>query len=121
MKHYTFVDYATQIYSGIVALVILLFHNQTVRFWPVQFTAHVLVIILVHQLVRLNARSSNKPLDLLRHFYPVGLYIWFFSETGWLNRMFFSSYLDPAVVRFEGQLFGCQPSILLMQIMPFKV
>jgi membrane-associated phospholipid phosphatase len=46
-------------------------------------------------------------------------YIWFFGETGWLNRMFFSTYLDPIVIRWEQGLFGCQPSILWMEKLPY--
>ena len=45
--------------------------------------------------------------------------LWFFCETGWLNRMFFTSYLDPMVARWEQALFGCQPSVLFMEKLPW--
>jgi membrane-associated phospholipid phosphatase len=60
-------------------------------------------------------------LDFLRHFYPVLLFAWFFAETGWLNRMFFPEYLDPTVIRWEQALFGCQPSLLFMEKLPYLV
>jgi membrane-associated phospholipid phosphatase len=58
-------------------------------------------------------------LDFFRHFYPVVLFAWFFAETGWLNRMFFTEYLDPTVIRWEQALFGCQPSLLFMEKLPY--
>ncbi len=120
MKRYTFVDYATQIYSALVGLLILFFHNGTVPAWRWLLGAHVAILVLVHGLVRAPARLRPvKVRNFLRHFYPVLLYTWFFCETGWLNRMFFTDYLDPTVIRWEQSLFGCQPSVLFMQKLPF--
>jgi membrane-associated phospholipid phosphatase len=121
MKHYTFVDYATQVYSAAVAVLILIFHNQTVRLWQAQFAMHVAGICFVHFLVRLNARGSGKLINILRHFYPVGMYIWFFAETGQVNRMFCKEYLDPIIIHLEGRIFGTQPSIVFMQMLPYKL
>ena len=76
--------------------------------------------MLIHLLIQANARwKSNALLDFLRHFYPVLLYTAFFVETGSLNRMFFKDYLDPLVAQWEQQLFGCQPSVLFMQKLPW--
>jgi membrane-associated phospholipid phosphatase len=57
--------------------------------------------------------------DFLRHFYPVLLYLWFFCETGWVNRMFFTEYMDPLAVGWDQAVFGCQPGIVLIQRMPW--
>jgi membrane-associated phospholipid phosphatase len=120
VKHYTFVDYATQAYMALVGLLILLFHNHTVPHWPWLLGAHAVGLALVHLLIRADARyKSARLLDFLRHFYPVLLYTAFFIETGSLNRMFFSEYLDPLVAQWEQQLFGCQPSVLFMQKLPW--
>ena len=48
MKHYTFVDYATQIYSALVAGLILLFHNSTVLYWQWLAGAHLVQMAVVH-------------------------------------------------------------------------
>ncbi len=120
MKNYTFVDYATQAYIAVVGLLILFFHNHTVTAWPRLLGAHVIALVLVHGLIQTHARI--KPLwliDFLRHFYPVLLYTAFFCETGSLNRVFCSAYLDPMVARWEQGLFGCQPSVLFMQRLPW--
>ena len=120
MKNYTFVDYATQAYMALVGLLILLFHNSTVPDWPRLLGAHVVGLVLVHWLIQAHAKQKPVPLlDFLRHFYPVLLYTAFFVETGSLNRMFFKEYLDPMVVKWEQGLFGCQPSVLFMQKLPW--
>jgi membrane-associated phospholipid phosphatase len=120
VKHYTFVDYATQAYTALVGLLILCFHNHTVPHWPQLLGAHLVTLALVHLLIQAHAR--RRPgwlLDLLRHFYPVLLYTAFFIETGLLNRMFYPDYLDPLVARWEQDLFGCQPSVLFMEKLPW--
>lgn len=120
MKRYTFVDYATQGYLALVAVVVLVFHNDTVPHWPWLVAAHVAGLLLVHGLIRFC--KTERPvalLDFLRHFYPVFLYIWFYAETGWLNRLFFKDYLDALAVRADQALFGCQPSIVFMNNLPY--
>jgi membrane-associated phospholipid phosphatase len=120
MKHYTFVDYATQGYMALVALVVLLFHNETVAHWPWLLAAHIAGLLLVHGLIQsCKTERPLPPLDFLRHFYPVFLYIWFFSETGWLNRLFFRDYLDALAIRADQALLGYQPSILFMNKLPY--
>ena len=120
MRHYTFVDYATQAYGIVVTLLILCFHNVSVEHWPWLVGAHVLGLLAVHALIQWHTHGpAGKAVDLLRHFYPVLLYIWFFSETGWINRMFFKEFMDPVAVRMDQALFGFQPSIVWMEKMPY--
>jgi membrane-associated phospholipid phosphatase len=120
VKNYTFVDYATQAYTALVGLLILFFHNSTVPGWPRLLEAHAACLVLVHLLIQANARGKPAPLlDFLRHFYPVLLYTAFFCETGLVNRMFYREYLDPMVAQWEQSLFGCQPSVLFMQKLPW--
>jgi membrane-associated phospholipid phosphatase len=120
VKNYTFVDYATQAYLALVGLLILFFHNSTVPGWPRLLGAHAACLLLVHWLIQAYARRKPAPLlDFLRHFYPVLLYTALFVETGLLNRMFCQEYLDPMVAQWEQALFGCQPSVLFMQKLPW--
>jgi membrane-associated phospholipid phosphatase len=119
-KNYRFVDYATQGYNALVGLLILCFHNDTIPAWRSWLAGHVLVLVLIHGLIRWHARGqSGKVLDFLRHFYPVLLYSPFFRETGAVNRIFFTEYLDPMVIRWEQALFGCQPGVLFMDKLPY--
>jgi membrane-associated phospholipid phosphatase len=120
LNHYTFVDYATQIYSLLVTGLILLFHNSTVLYRHWLTAAHLVQMGVVHWLIVRNSRKPlNKAVDFFRHFYPVLLFLWFFSETGDLNRMFFTRFLDAAVIRWEQHLFGFQPSARFMEWLPY--
>ena len=126
LKHYTFVDYATQLYAGFVVMLILCFHNGTVHHWEWVVTANLAVMCAVHGLIRWHGVISafgdqglgTRSLGFLRHFYPVLLYVFFFCETGWLNRMFIREYLDPVIIHWEQAWLGCQPSVLFMQMFP---
>ena len=120
MKRYLFVDYATQAYIALVGLLILFFNNSTVPAWPWLLGAHAAGLVLIHALIQVHARGkASRVIEFLRHFYPVLLYTAFFVETGSLNRMFFPDYLDPIAIRWEQALFGCQPSVLFMQKLPW--
>ncbi len=122
MKHYKFVDYATQGYVALVGLLILVFHNERVPGVPVLLMLHGLVLVLVHALIHGHARRArpHPALDLLRHFYPVLLYTGFYRETGMLNEMFVPSYLDWWFVELEQKLFGFQPSLAFMHALPYR-
>jgi membrane-associated phospholipid phosphatase len=119
LKNYKFVDYATQGYLALVGLLILCFHNGTVRRWPDLFGAHVIGIVVIHLLIQWGSRKPTGVVNFLRHFYPVLIYASLFAETGSINRMFFGDYLDPKFAVFEESLFGCQPSVLFMAKMPY--
>jgi len=120
VRNYTFVDYATQLYLTLVGLLILFFHGQSVPRWQLLLLSHLLALGVVHLLIRFHARQpDHKFVAFLRHFYPVLLYAWLFAETGWLNQMFVHGFLDPAVIAWDQALFGCQPSLILMEKFPF--
>jgi len=119
-RHYRFVDFATQGYNALVGVVILLFHNETIPIWLWLVGAHAAAGVLIHTLIEAHARRpAHRVLNFLRHFYPVLLYTGFFRETGSVNRIFFTEYLDPVVIRWEQALFGCQPSVLFMERLPW--
>lgn len=118
-RHYTFVDFATQGYMILVAGLILLFHGTNVVHWPWLLLGHAGTVTLVHLLIQAHARRpSHQVLNFLRHFYPVLLYTAFYRETGELNQMTFTGYLDPFFVVLEERIFGTQPSLAFMQRWP---
>lgn len=122
MKHYTFVDYATQGYVALVAILILLLHGNAVPGWLGLLGVHALCLALVHGLIRASAaRPANRALDFLRHFYPVLLYTGLYAETGHLNQMAFSGYLDPHFYRWDEQLFGFAPCFRFMETLPYRL
>jgi len=119
-RAYTFVDYATQGYLGLTALVILGFHGDKLPGWPRLLAAHVLAIVLIHALIRgWAARPGRGALDFLRHFYPVLLYTGLYCETAALNHLFVAGFLDPWFAGLDARLFGFQPSLTFMAALPF--
>jgi membrane-associated phospholipid phosphatase len=122
VKHYTFIDYVTQGYTALVALILLVARGQAVSYWPLLLAAHVLIMGFVHALIRLHAaHPAWGALDFLRHFYPVLLYTGFYRESGEMNQILVSGLLDPYFIRLEARLFGLQPSLVFMQRLPYPV
>jgi membrane-associated phospholipid phosphatase len=120
LKHYTFVDYATQSYVLLVGLLILLFHNQTVPAWGWLVAGHAAGLAAIHGLIQARVRKPEcRILDFLRHFYPVLTFAPLFCETGHINRMFFTGFLDHIPIRFDQAVFGCQPGAVLMNHLPW--
>jgi membrane-associated phospholipid phosphatase len=120
VRHYTFIDYATQTYIAAVGLLVLVFHGTRVAHWPLLVLIHAVGLGLVHLLIRTRADTQRGAwLEFLRWFYPVILYTGFYRETGDLNRMFISDYLDPTFIRIEGWVFGFQPSLEFMERLPY--
>lgn len=121
LKHYSFVDYATQGYVLFVGLIILVFHGARLSNWPWLLLIQVVILVLVHGLIQLAARRpANRPIGFLREFYPVPLYIWFYRETELLNQMTSVGYLDVYFLRAEKGLFGWQPGLELMLRFPAR-
>lgn len=119
-RHYTFIDYATQLYVALVGLIILSLHDHEVVHWPLLVIAHAAGLGLIHALIQSQgAHSKNRLLDFLRHFYPVLLYTGFYCETGMLNHMLIPGFLDPQFIRIEAAVFGCQPSLAFMEHLPY--
>lgn len=119
MKHYTFIDYATQGYVALVALIILFLHNQTVPVWGWLIAGHLTVLAVVHGLIHwAAARPTNKTLDLFRHFYPVLLYTGLYRESGFLSQMRAEGHLDAVFIHWDQVLFGFQPSLKFMLAFP---
>jgi membrane-associated phospholipid phosphatase len=120
MKNYTFVDYATQGYLLVVALLVLIFHNERAPLGFYLVGAHGAAVLLIHALIRFHA--SHRPgrfVEFLRYFYPILLFTGFYRETGALHHMFFAGFLDPWLIRLEQGLFGIQPSLEFMEFLPY--
>lgn len=120
MKHYTFIDYATQGYLALVAILLIVLHSGATPAWALLAGAHVVGIVLIHVLLQAHAaHPRNRVLDFLRHFYPVLLYAWLYRETGALNHLLGIGFLDPFFIRLEARLFGGQPSLAFMERLPY--
>ena len=119
-RQFVFVDYATQAYLALVALLVLFLHGSQVPYWPVLLAAHAAAIGLIHVLVRLyDGHPRSRVLAFLRYFYPMLMYGPFYWETGKLNHLLVSGFLDPSFIRMDGRLFGAQPGLVFMEKMPY--
>jgi membrane-associated phospholipid phosphatase len=119
MKHYTFIDYATQAYITLVALIILVLHDGTVPHWQWLIMGHLGCMALIHGLIQwAAARPTSRTLDLFRHFYPVLLYTGFYRESGYLSQMLHEGHLDAVFIHWDQWLFGFQPSQKFMLAFP---
>lgn len=122
LTHYRFIDWATQGYLVLVALLILCFHGESLNGWPWLLLAHGIVVVLVHGLIHWHHQGrSGRLVEFLRHFYPVLLFTGFYRETEELNRMFVPTYLDPFFIRMEQAWFGFQPSLEFMAALPYRL
>jgi membrane-associated phospholipid phosphatase len=122
VRRFTFVDYATLGYVGLVGLMVLFVHGNLGPFWPYVVLAHAVVTGLIYALVRYHGEHPrDRVTTFLRSFYPMLLYGAFYWETGKLNHMFFPGFLDPYFIRLEGRLFGLQPSLAFMDRLPYAV
>jgi membrane-associated phospholipid phosphatase len=120
-KPYWFIDHATQGYIAVVGLIILASHNSRVPFWPWLVAAHAASLCLIHGCIQLYARHpQNRLLSFFRHYYPILLYTGFYRETGLLNQMLYTGYLDAHFLRLERGLFGCQPGLDLVEWLPYR-
>jgi len=121
-QHYAFIDYATQGYIAVAGLIILFGHSPRVPIWPMMLLAHAAGPVLVHSIIQFHARHpANQLLDFLRHFYPILFYAGFYHETGLLNQMLYTGYLDPHFLRLEKWLFGWQPGLEFMERCPSRL
>lgn len=119
-RNYMFIDAITQGYIVLTGLVVLVLHGNALPKWSAFVLAHALLFLLLHGLIRLQAAFPRQGvLDLLRHFYPVLLFIFFYGETGALNHMLSSRELDPFFIRLEQRIFGQQPSLMFMEKIHF--
>lgn len=116
---YKLVDWATQLFLGGVALLLVTFRHQAPPQWPWIVAGHLFLMALVHGLVTAVAQGSANPIvRFLREAYPILFYTLFFRETELVNRTLGNPRLDPHFLVLEHEIFGSQPSVDLMNALP---
>ncbi len=119
MRHYRLIDYLTQGYAAFVGAIIVLCHNEHLANWPAFVLTHVAILVAVHLIIRAGSRAPNTVLGLLRGFYPVLLYTFFYVETHSLDSLFVPQPMDGVFIAFDYGLFGCHPSREFMLRLPY--
>jgi membrane-associated phospholipid phosphatase len=119
MRHYRFIDYLTQGYILLVALILVAFQGRNVQGWGWFLVAHAVALVGVHLLIQAGARwPGHRLLGFFRCYYPILCYTGFYRECGYFNQMLVQGYLDAGFLRLELGLFGWQPGIELMERLP---
>ncbi len=108
MRDYRLIDYLTQGYVALTALLMLLFHGEGLPDWHLYFLAHLGGLALVHGIVRWGSGRDGFP-GMLRAFYPMILYTFLFLETQVLDCLFVPYPLDRFFIALEQKLFDTQP------------
>lgn len=120
-RRYRLLDYATLSYLGVVALIILFFHNERLPQWPLMLVAHAAIMMAIHGLIVAHSRwPRNSLLTFVRITYPLLLIGTFYRETGFVNLLMSGTYHDQAFIALEESIFGCQPIIRLMEMLPYR-
>lgn len=103
----------------LVGVLILMLHGAAVPIWPWLLLAHAVAIGCVHALIVFHAKfPDNQLLGFVRSYYPILLYGAFYRETGELNQMVVTGFVDPVFFRLEEKVFGGQPSVKFMEWLP---
>jgi len=109
---YRLVDWVTQGYLLLVALVALASHRGP---WLILVGGHVAALLGVHLLACSHPSSaSSRRWRWLRDIYPLLLLFGLYSETLVINRMLGLPRIDPWLIAADERLFGCQPAEAMM-------
>jgi len=118
-RSYRLVDWMTQGFLAGMVLILTLLHRRAPNGWEWVVAGHLATMAAIHRLIlQVQRGDAHRAWRLLREFYPVLLYTAFFRETELVNRALGWPRLDPLFLRWEDRLFGCQPSVSLMDALP---
>jgi len=113
MRAYRTIDYLTQGYVMLIALLTVLLHGSAVPGWPWVVGAHAAVVLAVHGLILWREHTENRVVEFFRWLYPILLYTGLYWETHLLDGMVLARPLDTYVMAADHWLFGCHPSQVL--------
>ena len=122
MREYRLIDWISQGYAAFVCAMIGVAACLNPGIFPAlapALIAHVAGMLAIHGIVHLATRfPDHKPLAFLRDLYPLIAYIFFYRDTGLLNQALAAPAWDPRLIQWEHQLFGAQPSVRAMELLP---
>ena len=118
LRGYRLVDFLTQGYVALIGALVLVFHGDELRLWPLYVGGHVAVLAVAHALIQWSRRSASGFVRMLRAFYPMILYTFLYTETHHLDGLFYGGYLDGFVIDLDQLIFGSQLSRTLMAGLP---
>lgn len=105
------------IFLGIIALLLIFFHN-TISQWPIYVLLHTGSIIIILELIRLGEiRRKNLVLSIFRTFYPVIVIMFGWKEINSLLPMFSGNYwFTEIAIYLDKSIFGVNPTIWVQHL-----
>lgn len=110
------VDITTFIYLFVTTALMLIFPSELSGL-GLHLLLRLLIIAFVVTLIQY--KGESKLMHFSRDMYPMLLLMFFYPETDFLNNIFFNN-LDPWFAGAEQKLWGCQPSLVFSQLMPWR-
>ncbi|MFQ5824262.1 MAG: phosphatase PAP2 family protein [bacterium] len=104
------VDYATFIYLGLIAVLLIFFHHGVAQ-WPFLVMGHLIVIGFLIFLIKIVEKNSSKILTAIRDWYPLFLYPFLFEEVSIIINVIFPFWLEPWLIKWDYTLLGSHPTI----------
>jgi membrane-associated phospholipid phosphatase len=101
-------------YLSVTAIFILIFHNG-LSLWWLYVIVHLAIISVILFVVPGEIPARKKSVRFLRYWYPLGLFIFLYEESGILNHLVFDRYFSDIFVQIDAWIFGFQPSVTLSQ------
>jgi membrane-associated phospholipid phosphatase len=105
-------DWVTYAYLAWLEAIVILFHRN-VSHAPRYIFVHLAIGVCVGLLVQRAPTSRNVAVQLVRHWYPLPLYIFFFEELQGLVHAIFPGWFDRWLIQFDFNLAGVHPSVWL--------
>ena len=104
----------TLAYLGFLNLLLLFFHRNLpgALFF---FLGHIVLGAAIVMLAAAARNSEHAALVALWHWYPLGLFLFFFEELHYLVHLVFPGWFDSWLIRFDYALFGAHPTVWLEQ------
>lgn len=100
----------TLAYLGFLNLLILLLHRNLPDA-PFFFLGHVALAAAIVALAAAARKSEHPVLVALRHWYPMGIFLFFFEELHYLVHIVVPGWFDVWLIRFDYALFGAHPTV----------
>ncbi|MFQ5603216.1 MAG: phosphatase PAP2 family protein [bacterium] len=109
-------DFATFAYIGLVALLLIFFH-EGVQHWPWLVLLHVVIIGALMLFINyVEKKSFSKVLIFFRDAYPFFLYIFMFEELHLIANILFPFWLEGKLIQWDLFLFGQYPTVWVQSL-----
>jgi membrane-associated phospholipid phosphatase len=109
------IDYATFVYLGVIALLLLIFHRG-VENWLLLVFLHLALGGFLFGFIQFTQRRASIILTFFRDVYPFILYTFMFKEISLIINILFPFWLEEHLIHWDLALFGNHPTVWLQHL-----